>query len=130
MTFTFRVRDCSLAAPTGRDVVIGVIISLLSLLPSGKVGGKHGSEGPSSRGPCCKIQMVNDLTSNWSVRDSKETRGGRKPPSASRAEGEGIYLKLITPNMPLALFLGPAVKKSWLVLPFEDVPPPNSMPHS
>ena len=38
------------------------------------------------------------------------------------SEDQQLYLKLITPNRPFAYPFGPAVKNSWLGLPF--IPPP------
>src|SRR5260221_14391652 len=57
---------------------------------------------------------------------------GFQPPSVRQAEGGecNSYLNLITPNSPLMLSWGPAVKKSWLVWPLAGVPPPNSIPQS
>jgi hypothetical protein len=40
------------------------------------------------------------------------------------------YLAVITPNKPVRLLSGPAVKNSWLVAPSAAAPPPNLIPQS
>ena len=46
----------------------------------------------------------------------------RRAPVCNPEPHRSVYLKLITPNSPLSYWLGPAVRNSWLGLPF--VPPP------